>query len=53
MTQFIDLRAQFAVIQTTVEAAVIDVLRSGQYILGPQVDALERRLADYVGISIA
>jgi dTDP-4-amino-4,6-dideoxygalactose transaminase len=49
MTQFIDLRAQYAAIQPAVEAAVIDVLRSGQYILGPQVEALERRLADYVG----
>ena len=50
MTQFIDLRAQYAAIQPTVEAAVIDVLRSGQYILGPQVDVLEKRLADYVGV---
>jgi len=49
MTQFIDLRAQYAAIQPQVEAAVLAVLRSGQYILGPQVEALEARLADYVG----
>jgi UDP-2-acetamido-2-deoxy-ribo-hexuluronate aminotransferase len=49
VTQFIDLRTQYARIQEDVERAVIRVLRSGQYILGPEVEALEKRLAEFVG----
>ena len=49
MTQFIDLRTQYARIQEDVERAVVGVLRSGQYILGPEVEALESRLAEFVG----
>jgi UDP-2-acetamido-2-deoxy-ribo-hexuluronate aminotransferase len=47
--QFIDLKAQYARIQDKVEADVLAVLRSGQFILGPKVEELEARLADYVG----
>lgn len=50
MIQFIDLKTQYGLIQTEVEDAVLRVLRSGQYILGPEVDALERELASYVGV---
>ena len=32
-----------------VEAAVVRVVRSGQYILGPEVDNLERELQNYLG----
>jgi len=46
---FIDLQSQFRRIQQDVEAAVLKVLRSGQYILGPEVDRLERTLAEYAG----
>lgn len=31
------------------EEAVLQVLRSGRYILGPEVDALEAELAEYIG----
>jgi len=44
-----DLNAQYRQIQTDVEAAVTRVLRSGQVILGPEVTALEREVADYCG----
>ena len=47
--QFIDLKTQYARIQDKVEADVLAVMRSGQFILGPKVDELEARLADYVG----
>lgn len=50
MIQFIDLMTQYGQIQTEVEDAVLRVLRSGQYILGPEVDALEKQLASYVGV---
>jgi dTDP-4-amino-4,6-dideoxygalactose transaminase len=32
-----------------VEAAVVRVVRSGQYILGPEVENLERELGNYIG----
>lgn len=50
MTPFIDLKTQFARIQTDVESAMLSVVRSGQFILGPEVTRLEQRLADYVGV---
>jgi UDP-2-acetamido-2-deoxy-ribo-hexuluronate aminotransferase len=53
MIQFIDLRAQYARIQEDVEQAVLRSLRSGQHILGPEVDTLERRLAEFAGVEHA
>lgn len=50
MIPFIDLGAQYRAIQPEVEEAVLRVLRSGQYILGPEVEALEAELAAYVGV---
>ncbi len=50
MIPFIDLSKQYDAIQPEVEDAVIRVLRSGQYILGPEVEALEERLASYVEV---
>lgn len=49
MTQFIDLKAQYARIQDRVEAAVLETMRAGQFIMGPAIGALETRLADYTG----
>lgn len=49
MIPFIDLKSQFARIQPQVEDAILSVVRSGQFILGPVVEELEARLADYVG----
>ena len=49
MIPFIDLKAQYARIAEPVEAAVLSVMRSGGYILGPVVEALEARLAAFAG----
>lgn len=48
--RFIDLQAQYARIADTVEQRVLKVLRSGQYILGPEVTELESRLAQFAGV---
>ncbi|MFW5833970.1 MAG: DegT/DnrJ/EryC1/StrS family aminotransferase [Pseudomonadota bacterium] len=46
---FIDLQSQRTRIADAVEAAVLNVVRGGRYILGPEVGELERALADYCG----
>lgn len=41
--------AQFRCYQAEIEEAIQRVLESGRYILGPEVDALEREFAAYIG----
>ncbi|WP_035059523.1 DegT/DnrJ/EryC1/StrS family aminotransferase [Andreprevotia chitinilytica] len=53
MVPFIDLNSQFKRIQSDVEERVLAVLRSGQYILGPEVAALEQQLAEFTGVKHA
>ncbi len=49
MIPFIDLKSQYARIAEPVEAAVLEVMRSGTFILGPVVEQLEARLAKFAG----
>jgi UDP-2-acetamido-2-deoxy-ribo-hexuluronate aminotransferase len=46
---FIDLAAQQRRIRPAIERRVENVLRHGQYIMGPEVGELEERLAAYTG----
>jgi len=48
---FIDLAAQQSRIKPRLDAAIQGVLAHGRYVMGPEVAELERRLADYVGVS--
>ena len=48
--QFIDLAAQQTRIKHKIDANIQKVLAHGQYILGPEVDELEQRLAAFVGV---
>jgi dTDP-4-amino-4,6-dideoxygalactose transaminase len=41
--------AQFRSHQSEIEATVLKVLRSNRYILGAEVEALEKEFADYIG----
>lgn len=50
MIDFIDLKAQQARIKDQIQAGIQRVLEHGKYILGPEVDELEERLSDYVGV---
>lgn len=47
--QFIDLKTQYRRIQTQVETGLKAVLEHGQYVMGPEVNALEKQLAEWVG----
>jgi UDP-2-acetamido-2-deoxy-ribo-hexuluronate aminotransferase len=53
MLPFIDLPSQFKRIQSEVEERVISVLRSGQYILGPEVSEFEDKLAEFAKVKHA
>ncbi len=48
-TPFIDLGAQQARVKREIDSAISRVLKHGKYILGPEVDELEERLAAYAG----
>lgn len=49
MIPFLDLKAQYASIKHEVDAAVLGVLASTQYVLGEQVAEFEREFAAYCG----
>jgi len=49
----LDLTAQYQSIQPEIEKAMSEVLASGQFILGPNVSALEQEVAAYLGSKYA
>jgi UDP-2-acetamido-2-deoxy-ribo-hexuluronate aminotransferase len=48
--QFVDLKAQYRLIQADMDARIHAVLEHGQYILGPEVAELEAKLAARTGV---
>lgn len=46
---FVDLKAQYTRLKPAIDARIRKVLDHGQYILGPEVDELERSLAAFCG----
>ena len=48
--EFIDLKTQYAKLKPSIDARMAAVLAHGQFIMGPEVAELERKLADYVGV---
>jgi dTDP-4-amino-4,6-dideoxygalactose transaminase len=46
----VDLAAEYAEVGDAVEAAVLRVLRSGRYVLGPETESFERELAALIGV---
>lgn len=51
--KFIDLSAQQKRIREKIENNILKVLDHGQYVLGPEVAELEKRLAEFVGVNHA
>jgi len=45
----LDLKAQYAAIEQEIDAAIKEVLLSGQFILGPAVQELEQKVVAYCG----
>jgi len=48
--QMVNPAAEYRLMQTELDAAVLAVLASGRYILGPEGEALEKELAAYLGV---
>lgn len=48
--QFIDLKAQYAALKADIDDAMQAVLEHGQFIMGPEVAALEQEIAAYTGV---
>lgn len=46
----LDLKAQYESLKEEINSAVLGVLESGHYILGPEVKELEKEIADYCGV---
>jgi dTDP-4-amino-4,6-dideoxygalactose transaminase len=53
MVPILDLKAQYRSIKSELDAAVIGVLESAQFILGPEVAAFEKEFAGYCGAAEA
>jgi dTDP-4-amino-4,6-dideoxygalactose transaminase len=49
----LDLKAQNGALEPELQAAFLRVLRSGHFILGPEVERFERALAEYTGAQYA
>ncbi|MES3038212.1 MAG: aminotransferase class I/II-fold pyridoxal phosphate-dependent enzyme, partial [Bdellovibrionota bacterium] len=47
---FIDLKAQYRVLQSDIQTRINNVLEHGGYINGPEVLELEKQLASYTGV---
>lgn len=50
MIPFLDLKAQYYQIKPRVNEAVLQVIESGQFVLGPAVQAFEERFATYCSV---
>lgn len=51
--QFTDLKAQYIHLKDKIDARIATVLEHGQYIMGPEVEEFEEKLAEYVGVKHA
>jgi UDP-2-acetamido-2-deoxy-ribo-hexuluronate aminotransferase len=49
--EFIDLKTQYQSLSTTIDARIRKVLEHGEFIMGPEVGELERRLSAFTGSS--
>jgi hypothetical protein len=50
---FLDLKAQYETIKNEIDSAVSEVIRSGCFIMGPNVKQFEEEMASYLGVKHA
>ena len=50
MMQFRDLKTQYNVLKDEMDKAILDVVSSSAYVMGPKIKEMEIAFADYVGI---
>ncbi|MDA7679695.1 DegT/DnrJ/EryC1/StrS family aminotransferase [bacterium] len=48
--QFVDLKTQYVKYKQAINARIDTILDHGKYIMGPEVEELEEKLADFVGV---
>ena len=48
--QFRDLKAQYNVLKDEMDRAILDVVASSAYVMGPKIKEMENAFADYVGV---
>ena len=48
--QFRDLKAQYKVLKDEMDRAILDVVASSAYVMGPKIKEMEQAFADYVGV---
>ena len=48
--QFRDLKKQYNVLKDEMDQAILDVVASSAYVMGPKVKEMEQAFADYVGV---
>ena len=48
--QFRDLKAQYKVLKDEMDHAIMDVVASSAYVMGPKVKEMEQAFAQYVGV---
>ncbi|WP_131781653.1 DegT/DnrJ/EryC1/StrS family aminotransferase [Legionella gresilensis] len=51
--QFIDLKKQYKLIEKDILNSIQNVLNHGQYVMGPEIVSLEKKLADFIGVKHA
>ena len=51
--EFINLKKQFKIIENKINSNISKVLNHGKYIMGPEINELESKLAEYVNVKHA
>jgi UDP-2-acetamido-2-deoxy-ribo-hexuluronate aminotransferase len=51
--QFIDLKRQYEVLKDGIDKGIATVLAHGRYVMGPEIEELETKLAAYAGVKHA
>ncbi len=51
--EFCDLKKQYSLLKSDIDANMNCVLEHGKFINGPEVEKLEEKLADFVGVKNA